>query len=185
MSEIVLHASPLDDRCHAARLALSMIGLAHRVVPQDSLAADLPRLVDAGQNIVGLPAIVAHLGARAPDWLPASALPWLGFAASDALALSEARAQSLASGVVTPRTWRAAWSAMVAIEDHLDAQARAGLGWIAGARPSLAEPALLPAVALSGDCDIEHRAFPAVRRWLRAARILPGFVTMPGIAEFV
>ena len=185
MSGLVLHASPLDDRCHAARLALSMIGLAHAVVPQDGLAADLPLLVDADRRIIGLPAILAHLGTRAPDWLPPAAVPWLSFCAHAARALGEARAQSLACGVVAADTWRAGWAAMVAVEDHLDAQARAGFGWIAGARPSLAEPALLPAVALSGDGDIDHRGFPAVRRWLRMARALPGFVTMPGMAEFV
>ena len=41
-----------------------------------------------------------------------------------------------------------------------------------------------PAFALSRDFGIDHDAFPALRRWARRLRRLPGFVTMPGIPDY-
>ena len=44
--------------------------------------------------------------------------------------------------------------------------------------------ALFPAIALSRDHGIDHEAYPALRRWMRSVRALPGFRTMPGIPDY-
>ncbi len=56
--------------------------------------------------------------------------------------------------------------------------------WFMGDRLTLAELSLFPAIALSRDIGIDHEACPALRRWMRRVRALPGFVTMPGILDF-
>lgn len=56
--------------------------------------------------------------------------------------------------------------------------------WFVGDRPSLAEIALFPAIALSRDFGVDHEAYPALRRWMRRVRSIPGFLTMPGIPDY-
>ena len=43
---------------------------------------------------------------------------------------------------------------------------------------------LLPHFALSRDFGIEHESYPALRRWFRSVRTIPGFTTMPGIPDY-
>ena len=56
--------------------------------------------------------------------------------------------------------------------------------WFAGDKPSLADLALFPAIALSRDFGVEHEAYPALRRWMRRVRTIQGFMTMPGIPDY-
>jgi glutathione S-transferase len=55
---------------------------------------------------------------------------------------------------------------------------------VAGAGPTIADVAVFPAIALSRDAEIEHDEYPALRRFIRRFRALPGFVTMPGIPDY-
>ena len=56
--------------------------------------------------------------------------------------------------------------------------------WLACNRPTIADIALFPSFALSRDYNVDHDAFPALRRWARAVRKVDGFITMPGIPEY-
>jgi hypothetical protein len=38
--------------------------------------------------------------------------------------------------------------------------------------------------ALSRDFGVDHDEYPALRRWARRFRKLPGFLTMPGIPDY-
>lgn len=80
-----------------------------------------------------------------------------------------------------PRALRAAKADLRTLEAHLTERQIDGGLWWAGERPTIADIACFPYVALSPDAGLEHDGFPAIRRWLYAVRSLSGFVTMPGI----
>ena len=48
-------------------------------------------------------------------------------------------------------------------------------------RPTLAECAVMPYVALAPEGGIDLAPYPSVLAWIDRIRALPGFVPMPGI----
>ncbi len=50
-----------------------------------------------------------------------------------------------------------------------------------GSRPTIADIACFPNVALAPDGGVSLDPYPSVRLWMRAIRALPGFIEMPGI----
>ena len=58
------------------------------------------------------------------------------------------------------------------------------VGMLVGENATLAEIALFPAIALSRDFGVDHDEYPALRRWMRRVRTIPGFITMPGIPDY-
>jgi glutathione S-transferase len=81
-------------------------------------------------------------------------------------------------------TQRAARTAFRVMDDHMTLREFEDRAWFADAVPTIADLALFPGIALSRDAGIEHDAFPALRRWIRRIRRLPGFIAMPGIPEY-
>jgi glutathione S-transferase len=110
---------------------------------------------------------------------------WLAFAnrklAAAALARLHAMFEVPADG---PAAVAAARSAFRIMEDHITAREFDGGQWFVGDRATLADIALFPSIALSRDAGIEHDRYPALRRWMRRVRTIPGFHTMPGIPDY-
>ncbi|MFT8423828.1 MAG: glutathione S-transferase C-terminal domain-containing protein, partial [Gluconacetobacter sp.] len=79
---------------------------------------------------------------------------------------------------------RGAVAALRIVDHHLAHRWRDGGQGVVGEGPTVADIALFPTVALCRDWGEEHSAYPALRRWVRAVRALPGFVTMPGIPDY-
>jgi glutathione S-transferase len=52
---------------------------------------------------------------------------------------------------------------------------------LASDRPSIADIACFPYVALAPDGGVSLDAYPTIRLWSRALRSLYGFIEMPGI----
>ncbi len=98
------------------------------------------------------------------------------------------RAPAAAAGGVPaadgPAVASAAKAAFRIMEDVMVRREFEGATWFADAHPTIADIALFPSIALSRDAGIEHDAYPALRRWIRRVRAMPGFRTMPGIPEF-
>ncbi|MGY3621116.1 glutathione S-transferase family protein [Bradyrhizobium sp. USDA 10063] len=209
MSEITLYDFELDENCYKVRLLLSVLGLSYRkvavnMVPgREHLApvlmalnprGGLPILTDGKIALSEAEAIMTYL-ARAYDagntWLPAEPKPhgaiamWLQFAIRDLhaaflarrLAMFDEPGDEVALGVAARRAFRL-------MEDHMTAREFDRAAWFVGDKPSLADLALFPAIALSRDFGVEHEAYPALRRWMRRVRTIPGFVTMPGIPDY-
>jgi glutathione S-transferase len=202
---MILHAFALCERSYTARLGAALMGVPLTVVAVDAMPGrehltpryralnprgSLPILVD-GDTVLAEPgAILARLAAENPAWLPSGALPaileWLGFAASDLGAVSAIRARLLFDDPdLAPADRRRARDAFRVMEDALALRAIDGLGWFAADRPTIADVALFPAFALSRDLGIDHQDFPALTAWLHRIRALPGFVTMPGIPDYM
>ena len=202
---MILHAFALCDRCYTARLGADLMGVALEVVPVDAVPGaehrtprylalnprgTLPILED-GEAVLAEPgAILARLAQDSPGWLPPEHLPtildWLGFAATALGAASATRWRLLFEDPDLADIDRhRARDAFRVMEDALVLREIDGLHWFAADRPTIADIALFPAFALSRDLGIDHHGFPALTRWLHRIRALPGFVTMPGIPDYM
>ncbi len=53
--------------------------------------------------------------------------------------------------------------------------------WLALNRPTLAECAVFPYVALAHEGGVQLNDYPAIQRWIDRIKALPGFLTMPAI----
>lgn len=206
---LVLYNYELDESCYKVRLALSLLGLAWQAVAVDVFpgkehlsppflalnpSGRLPILRDGDLVLHGTEAIIAHL-ARAHDpsgkWLPvqgpefAEVMQWLIFSAHDLGVTITARQHSLFGTSGDEQSLRVASSRAIRImDDHMTARGFAQAEWFATEHPTIADIALFPAFALSRDFGIDHDEYPALRRWARRFRVLPGFKTMPGIPDY-
>ena len=208
-SGLVLYNYELDDSCYRVRLALSLLGLEWQAVAVDVFpgkehlsppflalnpSGRLPILRDGDLVLHGSEAILAHL-ARSHDptgkWLPAQGvefaevMQWLIFSAHDLGVTITARQHSLFGTRGDETSLRTASSRAIRImDDHMTARGFAQEEWFATEHPTIADIALFPAFALSRDFGIDHDEYPALRRWARRFRALPGFRTMPGIPDY-
>ncbi|MEZ5152287.1 glutathione S-transferase family protein [Rhodococcus zopfii] len=199
MTETVLHDFPLDARCYAARLALSILQVEHRVRSVDvypgrehlgatyralTPAGLLPVLESDDVVAIGTADVLTHL-ARAHDpagtWIGSGVDEWLAFATGPLETLYATR--DIALYTTEPLDTGDAVAALRTLDDHLAVQRLHGF-WVVGEHPTVADLALYPAAALSRDIGIDHDTFPALRHWLRRVKSLPGFVEMPGIPVF-
>ena len=64
------------------------------------------------------------------------------------------------------------------LEQHLTQHA-----WLAIGRPTIAECAMYPYVALSEEGGISLAKYPAIQAWLMRVRHLPGYIGMPGVPD--
>lgn len=209
MTGLVLHDFELDENCYKVRLLLAALGLSYRKVAVNMVPGaeqtrppllllnplgTLPILTDGATTLRDAEAIMAYLAVRydpARAWLPAepgafgAVLMWLGFATRDLHAAVLARRHALfGEPGEGPGSQTAARLALRIMEDHMTTRRLDGAAWVVGTGPTLADLALFPSFALSRDFGIEHEAYPALRRWARCVRTLPGFSTMPGIPSY-
>jgi len=209
MSGIQLYNYDLDENCYRVRLALSMLGIACKTVAMNAFPGNehkapaflainplgtLPVLKDEELTLFGAEAILCHL-ARAhggdTGLLPAhgdayaQVMQWLFFSAGELSVTVEARGNALLDQPGDAVALRAgARRVLRVMDDHMTARGHAGADWFVGEHATLADIALFPAFALSRDYGVDHDEYPALRRWGRRFRTLPGFLTMPGIPDY-
>jgi glutathione S-transferase len=206
---IRLYDYHLDENGFRVRLLLSKLGLSFETVAVDKApgreqekphmlalnpTGTLPILDDGDVRLFGTAAILVYLvRAHAPDspWLPATPADvgrvqqWLGFSGRELKPAVDAREAALfTSEGASDSDLKAARKAFRIMEDHMTLRQIEGSDWFVGASPTLADLALLPSFALSRDFGMDHDEFPALRRWLRRFRTLPGFITMPGVPDY-
>jgi glutathione S-transferase len=206
---LILHDYELDSDAYKVRLLLSMLGVAYAKVPvnvhpgreQRSPAyrrlnplGTLPILVDGDLVLYEAEAILAYVARRfdpSENWLPQEAgafgavTQWLIFAARELAPATTARLHHMLEAPGDPIALdKAARVAFRVMEDHLTKREITGATWFVGNAPTLADLALFPSIALSRDFAIDHDEYPALRRWMRRVRAIPGFVTMPGIPDY-
>jgi glutathione S-transferase len=196
-----LHDYVLSPNCYKVRLMASLAGISLETVAVDfypgrahkvpeflalNPAGTLPVLEDGALVLAETQAILVHLALEGDArWLgddPVRLQAWLAFSARLNHSLGVARAHDMllapadidavrAAGVVCLRQIEAAL-----VEGHL-----LGEGFLAGPRPTIADIACFPHVALAPDGGVRLDAYPRIRLWMRALRGLPGFIEMPGI----
>lgn len=167
-------------------------GREHQSAPLLALnpAGSIPILIDGDLILTESAAMLAYLARlAAPEWLgdsdaagTARLQQWLGVSSRLAAHLGGARATEMllepgdlsalqASGTLDLRELEAA----------LTERRIAGQSFLAADRPTIADIAAFPYVALAPDGGLSLDPYPSIRLWMRAIRALPGFIEMPGI----
>ncbi|BBL77260.1 glutathione S-transferase family protein [Methylomagnum ishizawai] len=197
---IELYEFALSGNCHKVRLMLSLLGVEYRSIPvrgterehkQEAFLAlnpfgQVPVLVDAGLAVRDSQAILIYLARKygGPAWWPdeagelAAVTPWLFTAANEIARGPNAARLHRKFGI--PLDYDAALAVaaevMGIIETHLG-----GRAWLALDRPTLADIACYPYLALAWEGGIEPAHYPAMRDWFTRIQELPGYVAMPGM----
>ncbi|MDM0044271.1 glutathione S-transferase [Variovorax dokdonensis] len=208
---IRLYDYPLSGNCFKVRQMLSWLGLAWEPVAVDfhpgkahksseflanvNPRGQLPVIDDDGFMLRDAQAILVYLASRYDQenrWYPESPrlrgeiAMWLATADEITATASAARLHDAFGYALDVRSARAGAHALFRLmDDHLAERASAGQRWLVGegadARPTIADLACFPYVALAPEGGIDLDAYPALRRWVRDVRHVSGFIGMPGI----
>ena len=195
-----LHDAEGSGNCYKVRLLAALLGVELELSPinlaanenrtDDYLALNprgqIPTLIDGDDVIWDSQAILTHLARHhGPEWLPDATgelvrvMQWLAVAENECLyGLARARAVKLFA-----RPWDMEQSqtlgraGLEVLETHL-----ASNDWLAAGRPTIADIACYPYVALAPVGEISLSPYKNVIAWIGRIQALPGYVSMPGIA---
>ncbi|MBO9628521.1 glutathione S-transferase family protein [Shinella sp. WSJ-2] len=167
-------------------------GLEHRGPELLALnpAGSIPILEDGDLLLTESSAMLVYLAAKAaPDWLAGSdaqeaarVQQWLSFSGRLTASLGGARLHEMLLRPGDIDALRASGiAALRELELGLVEQAERGQNFLAANRPTVADIACFPYVALAPDGGVPLDPYPAIRLWSRRLRSLPGFIEMPGI----
>jgi len=200
---IKLYGHELSGNSYKAKLMLSLLGLDYEWIKVDLLAGahkqpeflalnsfgQVPVLVDENTVLPDAQAILVYLARQygGESWLPREAEPmsrvirWLSTTAGEIRQGPEAaRLYYLlkATSINLEQANQKAEFILTQLNDHL-----ADREWLALERPTIADVAVFPYVALAPDGKISLDNYPNVLAWIERVKHLPGFVGMIGIAE--
>lgn len=206
-----LYTHPESGNSYKVRLLLSFLGIECEQVEVDLMQdeqhqppylainprGEVPALEDGGVLLRDSAAILVYLAGRhgKGEWWPedvagqAAVVEWLAFAASWVqYGVFTARAlvsfgipanglppdfdESLEAAQLRGRR------SLEILDAHLAASE-----WLACGRPTIADIAVFPYVALAPMGDIPLHPYPAVERWVRRFRALPGFQPIAGLDD--
>jgi glutathione S-transferase len=209
MSALTFYDYEMDENCYRVRLLLGMLGLEWTTVVVNMIPTEehktpemlainpsgsMPLLIDNGLHLTGTGAILLYLAKLhdpSGNLLPSepqsfgNIIKWIGFYETALQPAFEFRLASLfgTSGDQTSLKV-AARRAFRLMDDHMTARQIDGQEFFVTEHATLADIALFPTFALSRDYEIDHDAYPALRRWIRRVRTLKGFRSMPGIPDY-
>jgi glutathione S-transferase len=196
-----LYGFSLSGNTHKVRLLLSALRL-----PCEEISVDLPggahkrpaflavnprgqvpALEDGALVLYDAQAILVYLARRydaSDTWLPSrpeelgQVMQWLSFAANEIHnGPHQARLHALLGAPVPIDFVHAtARSALEVLDGQL-----ATRDWLASNRPTVADLACFPCVALAPDGKVDLGPHAAVRRWIGRVQGLPFYVGMPGL----
>ncbi len=195
-----LYDLTLSGNCYKVRLFAALAGIPLEIVPVDFLAGEhkrpplielnpwgeLPILVDGEVALRDSQAILVYLARRyaGEAWLPgdpaamAEVVQWLSTAANEVQnGPGAARlVDKFGYDLDKTDTLRRAARILPLIDARL-----ADRDWLALDRPTIADCAVLPYVALAPEGGVALDDFPHIRAWIARVKALPGFVPMPGV----
>ena len=195
----------LSPSCYKVRLMAALTGAKLEIRPVDfhpgaehrgpellalNPAGSIPIIEDDDLILTESSAMLAYLAAKtAPEWLGSGSAEetariqqWLSFSHRLTGNLGGARLHEMllrpgdigvlqANGIAALRE----------LEAGLFEQKMRGLRFLASDRPTIADIACFPYVALAPDGGVSLDPYPTIRLWSRALRSLDGFIEMPGI----
>ncbi|TGG91730.1 glutathione S-transferase [Natronospirillum operosum] len=195
-----LYDLELSGNCYKVRLFAALVGIelelepvdipggAHKRPPLIDLNpwGELPVLVDGDVVLRDSQAILVYLARRygGNQWWPDGAaqqgevMQWLSTAANEihngpntarlvekfGYPLNKARALEVSAQLLP------------LIEQHLSRH-----DWLALGRPTIAECAVFPYLAVGWEGGVTLNDYPAIQAWIERTKALPGFVGMPGV----
>ncbi|CAN7612422.1 glutathione S-transferase family protein [Pararhizobium sp. LjRoot255] len=195
----------LSPSCYKVRLMAALTGVKLDIRPVDfhpgaehrgpellalNPAGSIPILEDEDLILTESSAMLAYLAASAaPEWLGSGAAEetarvqqWLSFSHRLTASLGGARLHEmlLRLGDITALQAQGI-AALRELEAGLVEQGLRGMRFLAADRPTIADIACFPYVALAPDGGVSIAPYPAIRLWSRALRSLEHFIEMPGI----
>ena len=200
MAALKLHDLELSGNCYKVRLFCSLLGLPLAIAPVDFMAGahkksplieqnpfgEIPVLEDGGIALRDSQAILVYLARKygGEAWLPtdptsmARVVEWLMVAENEiARGPNDARLHDKFGFPIDAGTAREKAKRIFGLmEAHL-----AKNNWLALDRPTIADIACMPYVALSHEGGLSLEPYPAIRAWIGRIKALPGFITMPAL----
>jgi len=196
-----LHGHELSGNSTKVRLLLDLADIPYEWVRVDLMKGEhkgeaflalnpfgqVPVLEDGDTTLADAQAILYYLAARQGDgrWLPTDLLGqvrvvrWLSTAAGEVRQGPESARLHHLFGVKAIPIERAQEKAAF-ILDQLERHLSDRL-WLECDRPTIADIAVFPYVALAGDGGIDLAPYPQVRAWITRFQALPGYRPMKGL----
>jgi glutathione S-transferase len=195
-----LHDLELSGNCYKIRLFCSLLGHPLDLKPVDFLAGahkksplieqnpfgEIPILEDGDLTLRDSQAILVYLARKygSEDWLPldpapmAEVISWLMVAENEiARGPNDARLHDKFGYQLDVDLARKKSERILGLlESHLKNNA-----WLAFDRPTIADIACMPYVALGHEGGVRLEPYPAIRAWIARIKSLPGFVSMPAL----
>ena len=195
-----LYDLELSGNCYKVRLFAALAKIPLELVPVDFMGGEhkrppltnlnpwgeLPILEDGKVILRDSQAILVYLAAQYGDenWLPRDAaglgevMQWLSTSANELQngPCAARLADKFGYAIDKANTLERAARILPLIEAHLAAHQ-----WLALGRPTIADCAVMPYVALAPEGGISLEAYPNIRQWIARIKALPGFIPMPGI----
>lgn len=153
-------------------------------------AGAIPILEDGDLLLTESAAMLVYIaGKSSSEWLgngtaeqSASIQQWLSFSHRLTGSLGGARlVEMLLRPGDLPALQAAGVKALRELEAALSEQRIKGQAFLVSDKPTVADIACFPYVALAPDGSISLDPYPSIRIWMRAIRALEGFIEMPGI----
>ena len=198
---IKLYGHELSGNSYKVQLFLSLLGIEYEYVRVDLMKGEhkqpeflkinpfgqVPTLIDDDLVIQDAQAILTYLAHSysGEDWLPLDAeslsrvVRWLSTTAGEVRqGVENARLYHLfgAKSINIDRAMDKSHQILALLNQHLD-----GRNWLEFERPTIADIAVFPYVALAADGKISLDNYPHVLAWIKRIKNLPGFVGMTGI----
>ena len=195
-----LYDLELSGNCYKVRLLASLLGVPLQIVPVDFLGGEhkkppllslnpfgeIPIFQDGDVVLRDSQAILVYIARKwgGESWLPidpaglARVFEWLMTAGNEiARGPNDARLHDkfgydLDVGLARKKAHRV----FALLEAHLSNEQ-----WLALGRPTIADIACMPYVALGHEGGLSLDDFPAIRAWVDRIKALPGFIGMPAI----
>lgn len=195
-----LYDLELSGNCYKVRLLSSLLGVPLEIVPVDFMAGEhkrppllalnpfgeIPIFRDGDIVLRDSQAILIYMARKwgGESWLPTDAVglarvsEWLMTAANDiARGPNDARLHDkFGYALDAELARRKAHRVLGILEAHL-----ATHPWLVLNRPTIADIACMPYVALGHEGGVPLDPYPAIRAWIERIKALPGFVGMPAI----
>lgn len=195
-----LYDLELSGNCYKVRLfaalaqialdieAVDFLGGAHKRSPLIDLNpwGELPVLVNGPVVLRDSQAILVYLAVKyaGETWFPrdaagmAEVMQWLSTAANEVQngPASARLVDKFNYAIDKADTLKRSARILPLIEAHL-----AGHQWLALERPTIADCAVFPYVALAPEGGVSLSDYPHIRQWLGRVKALPHFLAMPGI----
>jgi glutathione S-transferase len=198
---IKLYGHELSGNSYKARLFLSLLNLNFEWVKVDLMKAEhkspeylalnpfgqVPLLIDGDTKLADAQAILVYLARQygGEKWLPSDALSlaqvirWLSTTAGEIRQGPEnARLYYLlgATNINVERATQKAEYILRQLDNHLSDRT-----WLEFERPTIADIAVFPYVALAPDGKIDLSPYPNLLAWIERVKQLPHFISMAGL----
>lgn len=198
---IKLYGHELSGNSYKARLFLELLNLDYEWIKVDLMKGEhkapeylalnpfgqVPLLVDGDTKLADAQAILVYLARQygGEQWLPLEPLPlaqvirWLSTTAGEVRQGPEnARLYHLfgATSINIERAHQKAEHILAQLDKHLSAHT-----WLEFERPTIADVAVFPYVALAPDGKIDLTPYPHVVAWINRIKQLPRYIPMIGI----